>query len=183
MRQAAGTTWDVARSCPNQGWNSCWSMSREDFIERCVRPLKPGGHGGGGRAARRRGERKIRRRAWFAQRAAKLLERNSYPRVFAGFDVGLNDAPLPAVEPIDTLEAIIDACNRLWEARHEPPRPQFVSPWMFDYLTERIEKGKPHYLARLRADLNQRRRREALPPTDPRAFEGIHRTMAPGGAP
>lgn len=33
------------------------------------------GHGGGGRAARRRGERKIRRRAWFARAVGQHVRR------------------------------------------------------------------------------------------------------------
>lgn len=58
----------------------------------------------------------------------------------------------------------------------QPPRPLIMSQWLFDWLTG-VYAGKPIYLARLRADLNERRRREALPTLDPNAFWGVDRSV------
>lgn len=77
---------------------------------------------------------------------------------------------------MSTVDDLIRVANELWERRLDPPPPIPVSPWQFDFLTE-VGKGKTFYLAGLRADLNERRRREAAPTIDPRALDGIARSV------
>jgi hypothetical protein len=70
------------------------------------------------------------------------------------------------------LEALVAAERSAWRPQHV-----FMSPWWYDVARLVIEEGKTPYLAMKRADLNERRAREARPPADPGAFAGVARSV------